>query len=126
MNTITLLVIEAKISSIVLIIMYKKYKIEGLYAYNIILIFLFTLMSLKKIPIYNYDINLGIIQFGMIFTSFNIVIQKKGIEETKKLLLTILSSAIISYVILLLVSYMSASNINLFTSASYDIYFLVV
>ena len=120
MSTIALLIIEAVICSTILIIMYKKYKLEGLYIYAIILSFLTSMMTLKQIPIDNYDINLGIIPFIMIFTIFNIIIQKKGIEETKKVLLTIISTTLISYIILLLVSYMTSSNINLFTSASYD------
>lgn len=124
MNTIMLLLIEFVFCSIVLIFMYKKYKLEGLYVYNILLIFITTLMTLKQIPIQNYDINLGIIPFMMIFTSFNIIIQKRGIEETKKFLLTILSTGIISYLILLLVSYINSSNINLFTNASYDNIFI--
>lgn len=124
MNTITLLIIEAIICFITLVVTYKKYKLDGLYLFIIILVFLSSLMSLKQVAIYNYDINLGIIPFVMIFTTFNIVIQKKGLEETKKLLLTIISTAIISYLILILVSYMNSSNINLFTSASFDNIFI--
>ena len=120
MNSITLLIIEAIICFIVLIIIYAKYKINGLYLYAIVLAILSSLMSLKQIPIDNYDINLGIIPFIMIFTISNIIIQKKGVEETKKILLTTLSTSIISYIILLLISYMNPSNINLFTNASYD------
>ena len=120
MNTLSLLIIEMLICFITLIVMYKKSKTEGLYLYSIILAFLSTFMSLKQIPIYDYDINLGLIPFIMIFTTFNIVIQKKGVEETKKLLLVVIGSVLISYIIMLLVGYMNASNINLFTSASYD------
>jgi len=120
MSTITLLIIEGLICFITLILMYKKFKIEGLYVYSITLSFLTAFMSLKQIPIDNYDINLGLIPFVMIFTTFNIVIQKKGVEETKKLLLTIIATTLIGYIILLLISYATSSNINLFTSASYD------
>ena len=120
MSTITLLIIEGLICFIGLVLMYKKFKIDGLYIYSITLSFLAAFMSLKQIPIDNYDINLGLIPFVMIFTTFNTVIQKKGVEETKKLLLTIVSTTLIGYIILLLISYATASNINLFTSASYD------
>lgn len=134
MSAITLLIIETIMCFLMLIIMYKKYKTEGLYLYTIILIFLSSLMSLKTIPFYNYDMNLGIIPFVTIFTNFNIIIQKKGVEETKRLLLTVLSATIVSYILLLLLSYMNSSDINLFTSASYDnifknsirIYFAVI
>ena len=76
MNSITLLIIEAIICFIVLIIIYAKYKINGLYLYAIVLAILSSLMSLKQIPIDNYDINLGIIPFIMIFTISNIIIQR--------------------------------------------------
>jgi len=124
MSSTTLLIIEAIICFALLLVIYIKYKVDGLYLYAIILAILSTLMSLKKIPIDNFDINLGIIPFTMIFAISNIIIQKKGKEETKKFLLIILSTTIISYVILLLISYMNSSNINLFTSASYDNIFI--
>ena len=120
MSAITLLIIEGLICFIGLVLMYKKFKINGLYVYSITLAFLAAFMSLKQIAIDNYDINLGLIPFVTIFTTFNTIIQKKGVEETKKLLLTIISTTVIGYIILLLISYTNASNINLFTSASYD------
>lgn len=120
MSTITLLIIEGLICFIGLVLIYKKFKINGLYVYSITLAFLAAFMSLKQIAIDNYDINLGLIPFVTIFTTFNTIIQKKGVEETKKLLLTIISTTVIGYIILLLISYTNASNINLFTSASYD------
>jgi len=120
MNSLNLLIIELLICFIMLIIMYKKYKTDGLYIYSIISLILSFYMSLKKVSIYDYDVNLGIIPLVMTFITFNILIQKKGIEETKKLLLTVLSTTLISYFIFLFISYMDYSNINSFTSASYD------
>ena len=124
MSSLNLLIIELIICFIMLIIMYKKYKTDGLYAYSIVSLILSFYMSLKKVSIHYYDVNLGIIPLVMTFTSFNILIQKKGIEETKKLLLTVLSTTLISYFIFLLISYIDYSNINSFTSASYDNIFI--
>ena len=120
MNNLNTLIVEAIICFGMLIFMYKKYKIEGIYICTIVSMILSCLMSLKEIPLYGYNVNLGIIPFITMFSSFNIVIQKKGVEETKKLLLIIMSTTLISYLIFLFVSYMNSSNINLFTSASYD------
>ena len=120
MNSLNLLIIEAIICLIMLIIMYKKYKTEGMYIYTIVSLILSFLMSLKIVSVYDYDVNLGIIPLVTVFTSSNIIIQKKGIEETKRFLMTIMATTLISYFIFLLVSYMEPSNINLFTSASYD------
>ena len=77
-------------------------------------------MSLKTITLYDYDVNLGIIPFVTIFTASNILIQKHGQEEAKKLLLITVIMSLISYSILYLISLMKSSNINLFMSASYN------
>lgn len=120
MNSLTLLGIETVLCFITLFILYKKYKVEGIYTYTIIAFILSCLMSLKTITIYNFDLNLGIVPFITIFTAFNILIQKRGPEEPKKLLLTLIISSIVSYTIMYLATYLNSSNINLFTSASYD------
>ncbi|MCI6265552.1 MAG: queuosine precursor transporter [Erysipelotrichaceae bacterium] len=120
MNSISLLCIETLLCFVTLIFLYKHYKVLGLYAYTITALILSCLMSLKTITIYDFDINLGMIPFITIFTSFNILIQKKGPDDTKNLLLTLITTLIVSYSIFYLISFMKPSNINLFTSASYD------
>ena len=59
--------------------MYKKYKTEGMYIYTIVSLILSFIMSLKIVSVYDYDVNLGIIPLVTVFTSQNIIIQKKGI-----------------------------------------------
>lgn len=124
MSNVTLLFIEASICLLTILILYKLYKIEGLYTYSIILLILSNIMSLKTITLYNFDINLGIINFAIIFTISNIIIQKKGPEEIKKLILILIASSIISYSILYLISIINSSTINLFTNKSYDNIFI--
>lgn len=124
MNNITLLSIELIISIITMLLLYKVYKIKGLYAYSIVAFILSNIMSLKTISVYNFDTNLGIILFTTVFISNNIIIQKKGLEETKKLLLYIIACSIISYGILYITSLIGSSNINLFTNKSYDNIFI--
>ena len=120
MSQINLLIIELLICFITLLLLYKKYDKMGIYAYSAIAMILTSIMSLKTITLYEYDINLGIIPYVTIFTATNILIQKKGQEESKTLLLTTIASFIISYIILYSMSYTTSSNFNLFTSASYD------
>jgi len=124
MNSITLLGIETILCFAVMLVLYKKYKLEGIYAYSIIALILSCLMSLKTITIFEFDINLGIIPNVTVFIASNILIQKKGIEEGKRFLLVVIFTAVISYLMMYLVSYMNASDINLFTSASYNNIFL--
>lgn len=120
MTNVSLLIIEAIICFIVMIISYKKYKIDGLYSYIIITFILSNIMTLKIIPIYSFDINLGIVPLSTIFIASNIIVQKQSPEEIKKLTLTLVIAAIVSFGILYITSLLNSSNINLFTSKSYD------
>lgn len=120
MNSIRLLIIEAVLCFITQTFLYKRYKTTGLYVYTIIALMLSCLMSLKTITISAFDTNLGIIPFVTVFISSNILIQKKGPETIKNLILILISSSLVSYAIIYFVKLMSPSNINLFTSASYD------
>ena len=120
MPTITLLILELILCLTIQTILYKNYKTLGLYTYVIAASLISSLMSLKTINLFNYDMNLGIIPFVTIFTSSNILVQKKGPDSTKQLILTLSASFLVSYIILYIIHYMTPSNINLFTNASYD------
>ena len=120
MSQINLLIIEFIVCQLLLLILYKKYNKTGIYIFCGIALTLSSIMSLKTITLYEYDMNLGMIPFAAIFTSANILIQKNGVDDAKTLLLTTMGSSLISYIILFLVSFMDSSNINLFSNASYD------
>lgn len=124
MNSITILIIELFLCLITQIFIYRKYKTVGLYSYVIAALIITNIMSLKTITIYNFDLNLGIVPFITIFTSSNILIQKSGENSTKKLILLTLTAFLISYAIIYIISLMNPSQINLFTSASYDNIFI--
>ena len=120
MTNIEILCIELIVCFISLSILTIKYKYEGIYIYSIIAFILASLMSLKIISIYNFDINLGIVSFTSVFIASNIIVQKKGYEEVKKLILFVVISNVIAYIFLYLTSKMDSSNINLFTNKSFD------
>lgn len=120
MNSINLLIIEGILCFSTQVFLYKHYKTNGLYAYTIIALMLSCIMSLKTITVYTYDMNLGLIPFITVFISSNILIQNKGPESIKKLILTLIATSLVSYAMIYLVRLMDSSNINLFTSASYD------
>ena len=120
MTNINLLCIELIVCLITLSILFIKYKYEGIYTYSIIAFILSSLMSLKIISIYNFDINLGIILSTSVFIASNIIVQKKGYEEVKKLILFVVISNVIAFTCLYLTSKMNSSNINLFTNKSFD------
>jgi len=118
------LIIELIICYALLVLLYKKYQNNGLYTYIIIMYLLANIMSLKTIDLLDFKLNLGIIPFISIFTSTNIIIQKRGKDEIKKLIIILLSTSILSYLVLLLASKMDSSIINLFTNASFDNIFM--
>ena len=120
MSQITLLIIELVLLSILLLVSYKIKGKEGIYIFSSIAIVLSSIMSLKIINLYGFDINLGVIPIILFFTSSNILIQKGNPDDTKTLILISMASLLVSYIILYLVSLMDSSNINLFTSASYN------
>lgn len=120
MNSITLLIIELIFCLITQIFLYKHYKTTGLYIYVISALIISGIMSLKTISLYNFNLNLGVIPLITVFTSSNILIQKKGFDTTKKLILITLAAFLVNYLIIYLISIMNPSNINLFTNASYD------
>lgn len=119
MNSIYL-IIELIVCSISIIYLYKKYQYNGLYTYAIIAFILSNLMSLKEIELFGFTLNLGIIPYISIFTAGNIVVQKKGMEEIKRFILTLLLTSTLAYAILFLVSKMDSSPINLWTNISYN------
>lgn len=120
MINLYLLIIELIVCLITMIICYKFYKINGLYGYMIVAFILSNLMTLKIIPLYDFDINLGIIPMTTVFIASNIIIQKQGSEEIKKVSLVLVATSLITFGILYLTSLLNSSNINLFTSKSYD------
>ena len=121
---IVYLIIELLICFSVITYLYKKYSYNGLYVYSTTSLVLSNLMSLKTIDIFDFTLNLGLVPFVSLFIVANIIVQKKGIEEIKNLIIVLLITSVLSYIILLLVSKMDSSIINQWTSASYDNIFI--
>ena len=69
---------------------------------------------------YDFDINLGIVTLTSIFIASNIIIQKQGIDEIKKLSLVLVATSIISFIIIYIIGLLNSSTINLFTNKSFD------
>lgn len=124
MNNIYLLCIELLICLITITIIVKNYKYEGLCIYSIITAILSNLMTLKIISIYNFDINLGIVAYTSVFIASNILIQKKGFDEMKSIIIYTTIACTIAYICFYLTSFITSSNINLFTNKSYDNIFI--
>lgn len=120
MTNITLLGVELILCLLLQIIIYKVHKIEGIYMYTIILFILSCITSLKVITIYNFELNLGLIPFITGILSTNIIVQKKGYNAIKSLVIVLIISLVASYAVLYLTSLLTSSQTMLFTNKSYD------
>lgn len=117
---ILLLFIELIILFLVIYYSYKKNKYEGLYMLLIILTLLVGIFSNKEIMIFNLNINYSFIISSIIILITKILIQKKGPEEIKNILLLITFTSIITYILLETSSILQVSNINKKLSVSYN------
>ena len=87
---IVYLIIELLICFSVITYLYKKYSYNGLYVYATTSLVLSNLMSLKTIDIFDFTLNLGLVPFVSLFIVANIIVQKKGIEEIKNLIIVLI------------------------------------
>ncbi|MBQ8218886.1 MAG: queuosine precursor transporter [Bacilli bacterium] len=120
MNNIILIAIETIVCYITFILLYKKYKTDGLYVYGIIATFLACVMNLKQIDLMGVSVPIG---FGVtisIIVAGNLITQKKGPEELKTYLSLILITALVSCCFLNLSGLIKSSTFNEIANKSYD------
>ena len=117
---ILLLFIELIVLFLVIYYSYKKNKYEGLYILLIMLTLLVGIFSNKEVMIFNLNINYSFIISSIIILITKILIQKKGPEEIKNILLLITFTSIITYILLETSSLLQVSNINKKLSVSYN------
>lgn len=117
---ILLLLLEILFFSLTLIYSYKKNKYEGIYLWTIPTTILLIIMNLKKVEIFNLEINLGLVINVLLFTTSNILTQKKGPKESLKLLAIIIFTSVVFYSIALLSSLITTSQINYLTNTTFN------
>ena len=120
LRNITLIIGEVIVSYIALVILFKKYKTDGIYVYSIIATFVSCIMSLKKISIMGISIPIGFGVTTSLIIAGNLITQKRGLEEIKTLLLLILVTTLLSCCFLNLSGLMESSEYNKFANKSYD------
>ena len=118
-NTI-LIIAETLISFIILLILTKKYKTDGIYVFGIVATFLSCILGLKKISIMEISIPIG---FGVTTTLIiggNIITQKRGPQAIGNYILLILITFLISCCFINLSVFLKESNYNYFANMSYN------
>lgn len=124
MINITLVVLEALICYIAFIVLYKKYKTDGLYVFAIIATFISCIMNLKTISIMNVGVPLGFGVTTTIILIANFITQKQGINEIKNYLLIVIITSVVACCTLNISGILSSSEYNYFANKAYDNIFI--
>ena len=120
MLNIILIICEVIVAYIAMILLYKKYKTDGLITYTIIATIISNLMCLKKIDMLNTELPLGLGITMSILIAINIITQNKGKEEVNNFLVIILVSSIVSLCFFNLSGLIESADINKYANKSYD------
>ena len=83
MKNILLIVAEVIVCYLSMIILNKKYKTDGLYAFGVIGTFISCIMSLKQIDLMGINVPIGFGVTTSLIIAGNIITQKRGTEEVK-------------------------------------------
>ncbi len=120
MRNIILILIEVIICYTSLLILYKKYRTDGIYVYSIIATFTSCIMSLKQIDLMGVSVPIGFGVTTTLIVAGNLITQKRGPEELKTYISLILITALISCCFLNLSGLMKSSKYNEIANKSYD------
>lgn len=123
MRNLILIILEVIVCYVLMIVLYKKYKTDGLYTFGIIATTLSCVMSLKQVDIFGVAIPFG---FGVTTSTLiagNVIIQKKEYEDLKKYIIIILITLIINCIFFNLSGIIQGSEYNKYANESYNIIF---
>lgn len=120
MINIILIFIEMIICYVLLLLLCKKFKTDGIYVYGIIATFISCIMSLKQIELMGVNVPIGFAVTTSLIIAGNMITQKRGPEELKTYLSLVLVTALISCSFLNLSGIIDSSKYNKLSNISYD------
>lgn len=120
MINIILIFIEMIICYVLLLLLCKKFKTDGIYVYGIIATFISCIMSLKQIELMGVNVPIGFAVTTSLIIAGNMITQKRGPEELKTYLSLVLVTALISCSFLNLSGIIDSSEYNELSNISYD------
>ena len=118
-NTI-LIFAETILCYIAFVVLYKKYKTDGLYIFAIFATFIACVMNLKTIEIMNIGVPLGFGITTSIVLAGNLITQRQGLEEIKNYILIILITGVVAFGTLNLSGMLNSSEYNYLANKAYD------
>ena len=119
MNYVYLL-IETIIVFLLMLLFYRIGKKEGLFLYIGFIAALLSIIMFKSIDIISFEIDLGVPLVMGIFVCSNVIVQRYGIDEIKKIINSFVFPYVSTVIILSLVSLINSSSYHIVTSNSYD------
>lgn len=117
---IVLIFLEIIVTSFLLIFFLKKYNHDGLYTWILVSSLIIGIISQKTVEIFELEVNLGIVINSLMFITSNIIIQKKGPNEIKKIITIVLISNLCLYLFSLLSNAINISQINEISNNSFN------
>lgn len=105
---------------LLMILFYKLGKKDGLFNYISFMSALLSIIMFKSIDILSFEVDLGIPVLTAIFVCSNIVIQRYGIDEAKKVIKSFVFPYICTIIILSLTSLVGSSEYNLITNNAFN------
>lgn len=120
MINIILIFIEMIICYVLLLLLCKKFKTDGIYVYGIIATFISCIMSLKQIELMGVNVPIGFAVTTSLIIAGNMITQKRGPEELKTYLSLVLVTALISCSFLNSSGIIDSSEYNKLSNISYD------
>ena len=118
-NTI-LIFAETILCYIAFVVLYKKYKTDGLYIFAIFATFIACVMNLKTIEIMNIGVPLGFGITTSIVLAGNLITQRQGLEEIKNYILIILITGVVALGTLNISGMLNSSEYNYLANKAYD------
>lgn len=119
MNYIFLL-IEIIMMFLLMMLTYKFAKKEGLFLYIGFMASVLSLVMFKSIDIFSFEVDLGVPIIIGIFICSNIIVQKYGIDEVKRIITSFVVPYVLTVIILNLVSLVYSSDYNSMTNDAFN------
>ena len=124
MINIALIIIEMLFCYSSLLILYKLFKIEGIYIYAIIVTVITSIMILKEIDIMGINVSLGFSTITSLIIGGNILTQLKGKEAIRRYLIIILLTVSFSCLCLNLSALLTNGTYNVNINNDYNEIFI--
>lgn len=119
MNEIILLS-EIIITFLALILANKFFGKKGLYIWLVISIILSSILSVKTITIFSFEVSLGIVPYVSNFICINILIQKYGPNQQKNIITSGILSITITYLLMFVIQNYATTKGNFINNDIYN------